>query len=126
MYKHLIDDVAIVHDQILWRLKLHLKIKILIWLLNKKVIFTKDNLIRRRWQRKKIYCFCSEEETIQHLVFYCPCVKFLWRIIFYNFWFTPSFQCCTHVLFLGKLRVDKTIKHQILVGSVCACVGLYG
>ncbi|WVZ53210.1 hypothetical protein U9M48_004183, partial [Paspalum notatum var. saurae] len=56
------------------------------WLLTKKtgclrgVILTKDNLIRRHWQGSKQCCFCSADETIQHLFFGCPCAKFLWRI----------------------------------------------
>jgi len=48
MYKHLINQIAMPLNKLLWKLKLPLKIKIFIWFLIKGVILTKDNLKTRK------------------------------------------------------------------------------
>ncbi|WVZ62675.1 LOW QUALITY PROTEIN: hypothetical protein U9M48_012391 [Paspalum notatum var. saurae] len=67
MYKQLISIDVFVPNRFVWQLKVPHKIKIFIWLLFRRVILTKDNLIRRHWQCSKQCCFCSADETIQHL-----------------------------------------------------------
>jgi hypothetical protein len=46
-YLHRLDNTAPYRNKGIWKLKIPLKIKIFLWLLNKKVILTKDNLARR-------------------------------------------------------------------------------
>lgn len=46
-----------------------IRIKICMWFLFKGVVLTKNNLARRNWNVSKIYCFCINNETIQHLFF---------------------------------------------------------
>jgi hypothetical protein len=41
-------------------------------------VLIKDNLIKRNWHGNKTCCFCHEEETIQHLFFYCRSTRFIW------------------------------------------------
>ena len=43
IYKHLINQIAMPLNKLLWKLKLPLKIKLFIWFLIKGVILTKDN-----------------------------------------------------------------------------------
>jgi hypothetical protein len=58
-------------SKMLWRLKLHLKIKVFLWNLCRGVILTKDNLARRRWNGSLTYSFCNRNESIHYLIFYC-------------------------------------------------------
>ena len=37
------------HTPYLWKLKVPLKIKVFMWLLQRKIILTKDNLAKRNW-----------------------------------------------------------------------------
>jgi hypothetical protein len=59
----------------IWKIKVPLKIRIFMWFLHKKVILTKDNLLRRNWQGNTTCVFCDKEESIQHLFFECPLAK---------------------------------------------------
>lgn len=65
----------------LWKLKLLLKVKVFVWLLHQGVILTKNNLARRKWHGNKKYCYCSYNETIQHIFFECHMARLIWRII---------------------------------------------
>ena len=79
MYSALISNGNVQFDKHLWKLKMPLKIKIFMCYLKRGVILTKDNLVRWNWNGSKHCCFCSSDETIQHLFFYCHVAKFLWR-----------------------------------------------
>jgi hypothetical protein len=77
MYRALLIAQAIPYNTLIWKLNLPLKIKIFLWYLYKGVILTKDNLVRRQWQRDRKCCFCSSNESIQHLFFDCHFAKFV-------------------------------------------------
>lgn len=51
------------------------------WFVHNKVILTKDNLAKRRWEGSKRCCFCDQNEIIQHLFLKCPLAKLLRRMI---------------------------------------------
>jgi hypothetical protein len=53
----------------IWKIKVPLKIRIFMWFLHRKVILTKDNLIKRNWHGNTKCSFCDHDETIQHLFF---------------------------------------------------------
>jgi hypothetical protein len=55
------------------------------WFFHRKVILTKDNLLKRNWNVNKSCCFCDAKESIQHLFFECPLAKLIWRIIHMTF-----------------------------------------
>ena len=61
----------------IWKAKIPLKIKIWMWLISKNAILTKDNLIKRNWRGDKYCAFCSQEESIQHLMFDCPMASYV-------------------------------------------------
>ncbi|WVZ67110.1 hypothetical protein U9M48_016237, partial [Paspalum notatum var. saurae] len=124
MYKQLISIDVFVPNRFVWQLKVPLKIKIFIWLLFRGVILTKDNLIRRHWQGSKQYCFCSADETIQHLFFACPCAKFLWRIVSVTFGIHPP-KNVTHMFGSWLHGVNKKIKNQILIGICALCWAIW-
>jgi hypothetical protein len=69
IYNDLVVRNASRLNLITWKAKIPLKIKIFLWYLWKGVILTKDNLAKRQWKGCTCCCFCSEQETIQHLFF---------------------------------------------------------
>jgi hypothetical protein len=66
-----------------------LKIKVFMWFLHKKVLLTKDNLIKRKWQGSDTCCFCDKKETVQHLFLQCPLAKVVCRIVHMAFSIIP-------------------------------------
>jgi hypothetical protein len=99
MYRALLGTQAIPFKTFIWKLKLPLKIKVFMWYLYKGVILTKDNLARRQWQGDKKCCFCSSNESIQHLFFDCHFAKFIWRIVQVFFNLSPPIS--VHNIFTG-------------------------
>lgn len=55
-----------------WKIKLPLKIKVFMWLIDKNSILTRDNLLHRGWQGPKECVFCGNDESIDHLFLHCP------------------------------------------------------
>jgi hypothetical protein len=85
MYLDLLDDDTKYHKKYIWKIKVPLKIKVFMWFLHCKVIWTKDNLVKRNWNGNESCCFCDNKESIQHLFFECPLAKIIWCIIHMTF-----------------------------------------
>jgi hypothetical protein len=81
MYQAFLDTNIVPNISYLWKIKILLKIKVFVWLLYRKAILIKDNLVKRNWYGNVMCCFCNSLETIQHLLFDCVLAKFLWRVI---------------------------------------------
>ena len=118
MYIDLLNDYTVFLKKYLWKMKVPLKIKIFMWFVYKKVILTKDNLVKRNWHGCVKCCFCDQDETIQHLFISCPFTKMLWRIIFMTF-NIPSPLNITNLFGNWLNGVAKKDKAHIRVG-VCA------
>ena len=58
-----------------------LKVKIFMWYLQRGVVLTKDNLVRRNWKGSKKCSFCTHDETIKHLFFQCKFARSTWSVI---------------------------------------------
>ena len=80
MYNSLINNGIVVWQEF-WHLRILLKIKIFLWFL-KRVLLTKDNLIKRNWNGRTNCEFCNQPESIQHLFFECHFTKFLWQVAY--------------------------------------------
>ena len=94
------------------------------WYLNRGVILTKDNLARRNWNGNKLCCFCSNDETIQHLFIDCHVAKFLWRAVQFAFDLNPP-RSITY-LFGNWLRgVETKLKRQLLAGASALCWAIW-
>ena len=78
MYEDLMNGHTRYLRKYLWKLKIPLKIKVFMWFLHNKVLLTKDNLAKRRWQGCTKCSFCGSEETIEHLFISCPFAKIIW------------------------------------------------
>jgi hypothetical protein len=50
MYNSLIAQLPAPRKNVIWKLKLPLKVKFFVWYLQKRVVLTKDNLARRHWK----------------------------------------------------------------------------
>jgi hypothetical protein len=91
--KSMYEDLMNYHEHFptkyLWKLKVPLKIKIFMWFLRRKVLLTRDNLIKRQWKGSKKCCFCDAEESIEHLFLSCPLSKIVWRIVFSTYYIPP-------------------------------------
>lgn len=52
-----------------------------LWLVNRKSILTKDNLLKRGWQGDKSCAFCGQDECIDHLFFQCSAARLVWSLL---------------------------------------------
>jgi hypothetical protein len=101
-------------------MKVPLKIRIIVWFLYKKVILTKDKLVKRNWHGD-IKCFFYQEETIHHLFISCPFTQMIWRIIYMTSNMPPPANIVN--MFENWLNgVSKKDKKHIRVG---VCVVLW-
>ena len=79
LYEDLMNDHTVFLRKYLWKLKIRLKIKIFMWFLNRKVLLTKDNLVKRNWNGCTKCSFCGCDESIDHLFISCPFARLIWR-----------------------------------------------
>ena len=107
-----------------WKLKVPLKIKIFLWYLNKGVILTKDNLIKRKWKGDAKCCFCNCDETIRHLFFECHLAKCVWQAIQYTFGVTPPVNI-TCMMGSWLNGYPAKLKKQMLIGVCAICWALW-
>ena len=90
MYEDLMNDQARDLHKYLWKLKIPLKIKVFMWFLKNKVVLTKDNLAKRRWQGCTKCSFCGSEETVEHLFIACPFAKIIWAVVYSTYNISPQ------------------------------------
>jgi hypothetical protein len=64
-----------------WKVRIPLRVKVFIWLVFKKSILTRDNLLKRGWEVNDKCCFCCEKETLDHMLFKCPVTRYTWSIV---------------------------------------------
>jgi hypothetical protein len=60
-YLDLLDDDTKYLKKYIWKMKVPLKIKVFMWFLHRKVILTKDNLVKRNWNDNESCCFCDNK-----------------------------------------------------------------
>ena len=118
MYLDLLNGHTRYLRKYIWKMKVPLKIKIFMWFLHRRVILTKDNLVKRNWNGNKLCCFCDKEESIQHLFFECHLARIVWRIVHMTFNLAPPKNITN--LFGNWLKgIPKKFLNLIRVG-VCA------
>jgi hypothetical protein len=104
----------------IWKLKVPLKIRIFMWFLNRKVILTKDNLVKRQWTGCTKCVFCDAPESIDHLFISCPFAKLVWRVVQFTFNIEPP-TSVTNMFGNWLNGIGRRVKARIRVG-VCAIV----
>jgi hypothetical protein len=70
-------------------MKVPLKIRIFIWFHYKKVVWTKDNIIKRKWAECKKCTFYDDDETVGNLFIRCKFAKLVWQVVHFNFNIPP-------------------------------------
>ena len=83
MYKHLFTTNEGDENKQLWKAKVPLKVKIFMWLTLQDSILTKDNLLKRKWKGSPACALCQDTESVNHLMFECPVIKYVWSLMAY-------------------------------------------
>jgi len=120
MYANFMNGHTVFLKKYLWRIKVPLKIRIFMWFLHRKVLLTKDNLAKRRWNGCTKCVFCDSQETIDHLFITCPFSRLVWRVVHFTFNIPPPANV-TNMFGNWLNGVDQKAKTRIRVG-VCALV----
>ena len=81
LYRKLIVVGIKFPQKYLWKTKVPTKLKVFLWLINKKSILTRDVLLRKGWKGGKGYVLCGKDESIDHLFFSCPVASLLWSLV---------------------------------------------
>ena len=81
VYDHLSEEGNTNTFSHIWKTRIPYKIKIFTWLLEKGVVLTKDNMVKRKWTGDPSCVFCDQVETINHLFFQCPVAKCVWALV---------------------------------------------
>jgi hypothetical protein len=120
MYNSLITQLPAPRKNVIWKLKLPLKVKIFVWYLEKGVVLTKDNLARRQWKGCLKYYFYNLDETIEHLFFDCQMTRIMWRIVHVPFNITQPVNIA-HIFTRWLNGINKKLMYKILVGASALC-----
>ena len=107
-----------------WKLKISLKIKIFLWYLQRGVVLTKDNLVRKNWKGSQKCCGCNSDETIQHLFLDCPYASMVWRIIFFATGLNPP-RSISHMFSTWLTNQHKKTRNLIWVGVAAICWAIW-
>jgi hypothetical protein len=84
------------------------------WFLHQRVLFKKDNLLKRNWHGSKKCCHYDQDETIQHVFIDCPLAKAVWRIVHMTFSISPP-KKISNLFGNWLMGVSKIEKEQIRV-----------
>ena len=124
MYEDLMNGHTVYLHKFLWKLKLPLKIKIFMWFLSKKVLLTKDNLVKRKWKGCTKCSFCGAEETVEHLFLSCPFAQLVWRVVYSTYNIPPPTNIKN--MFGNWLNgMDKQTKARIRIGVSAICWSIW-
>ena len=124
LYLHLIDTQPPFQHKMIWKLKIYLKIKIFLWYLQRGVVLTKDNLVRKNWKGSQKCCGCNSDETIQHLFLDCPYASMVWRIIFFATGLNPP-RSISHMFGTWLNNQHKKTRYLIWVGVAAVCWAIW-
>jgi hypothetical protein len=120
MYADIMNGHTVFLKKYLWKIKVPLKIRIFIGFLYKKMILTKDNLVKRRWTWCTKCVFYGYQETIDHLFITYSFARLVWRVVHFTY-YIPHPTSVNNLFGNWLNGIDKQTKTQILVG-VCALV----
>lgn len=81
MYRF-INDGGIHARDVIWKVKVPLKIRAFNWLVSRDAVLTRDNLLKRKWQGPDECVFCSKHrKTFNHLFIHCSFAIQIWNAI---------------------------------------------
>jgi hypothetical protein len=88
---------------------------VFLWLLFRKVILTKDNLVMSNWHRNVQSNFCQNYETIHNIFFDCNLAKFIRTIIYFTFALEPPVSI-NHLFGAWALNINSRTRKLVLIG----------
>jgi hypothetical protein len=59
------------------------------WFHSNKVLLTKDNLAKRKWNGCQKCCFCDSAEIAHYLFIRRPYAKIIWRMVYLSYNIPP-------------------------------------
>jgi hypothetical protein len=124
MYLHLLNQHAPFRHKFHWKLKIPIKIKIFFWYLQRGIILTKDNLVRKNWKESQKCCFCNANETIKHLLFNCHHAKQIWRIVYLATGLPPP-KSVPHMFGNWLHNQDDKMKKITMAGMAALCWAIW-
>jgi len=92
--------------------------------LEKGIILTKDNLVKRKWKGDSKCNFCRLEETIQHLFFDCQMAHFVWNMLYITFNIHQP-KSASHMFGSWLRSFALEIRGQIIVGMAAMCWAIW-
>jgi hypothetical protein len=89
----------------------------------KKIILTKDNLLKRGWTENSHCHFCGADETVIYMLFVCTVAKFLWQTVICSFGMVMSLESLSDIM---GIQIDPSQHHKGKMSSVDVqqCAGL--
>jgi hypothetical protein len=124
MYQAIIDSNILPHNIYLWKLKLPLKVKVFLWLLYRKVILTKDNLVKRNWHGDINMLFFNNHETI-HISLQIVSWLIMWRVIHLAFVIGPPSSINQMFgIWVINMNNNKRILYPVSIGTMLWAVWL--
>jgi hypothetical protein len=94
------------------------------WFLSKKVLLTRDNLVKRNWNGNTKCSFCDAEESMEHLFISCPFARLIWRVVFAAYNIPPPSNVIN--IFENWLNAtDTTDKASICIGVSALCWSIW-
>ena len=109
MYLDLIDSGPIPTLIHIWKIKVPPNIHVFLWLMYNSTSLTRDNLAKRRHVEDKTCVFCSEPESIQHLLFDCIVASNIWAVVAEALDITPPVSFISFTSFWKKKKQCEAI-----------------
>jgi hypothetical protein len=108
-------------QKFLWKIKIPMKVRIFLCEVLKNRILTKDNLLKRGWTGNDQCQFCSEKETVNHLLFGCGLAKLTWQVVLCAFQLVRPPDRVDD-LFVGWIKsFPKSQRNLVLCGARALC-----
>jgi hypothetical protein len=70
-----------IYVQAVWKLNIPPRVQFFLWLVSHNRLLTRDDLQKQREVNDKSCLFCSELESVSHLLFDCFVLKHVWLVI---------------------------------------------
>jgi hypothetical protein len=111
-----LQNFGAVPYKFLWKVKIPLRIKTFIWLVLRKSILTKDNLIHRGGKCDAKCVFYGKDESIDHLLFICPLARYMWNVVSCVMGIPCHFRNVKDCLLIWLKQFSGTKKRVLMVG----------
>lgn len=99
-------------NDLLWKSKMPLKVKIFLWQVFHNKLQTALNLCKREWHGSPLCCVCHKPETVNHILFECLFAQYIWccvRDAFSLGGFPVSVQDLISEWMPGRLKIPKRL-----------------